>query len=108
MGLFWGNDDIKPKQQQQEQQQAAQSKKEDKRLEPLYVLSQGGGAAAGTEFGFLFRDMYAGVRANNNMIADMYDMMKQLIKENEEMRSRLESLEKQAQQNGNPPLERAV
>ena len=108
MGLFWGNDDIKPKQQQQEQQQAAQSKKEDKRLEPLYVLSQGGGAAAGTEFGFLFRDMHEAVRNNNSMIAKMYDMVKQLLKENEEMRSRLETLEKQVQQSTNPPLERAV
>ena len=105
MGLFWGSEDVKTKQQQQ---QAARPKKEDKRLEPLYVLSQGGGACAGTEFGFLFRDMYAGVRANNNMIADMYDMMKQLLKENEEMRSRLESLEKQMQQSANPPLERAI
>ena len=38
----------------------------------------------------------------------MYDMMKQLLKENEEMRNRLESLEKQVQQNVNPPLERAI
>ncbi len=108
MGLFWGNDDIKPKQQQQKQQQAAQPKKEDKRLEPLVLENYAGSGYASQEFGFLFRDMHAGVKANNNMIADMYDMMKQLIKENEEMRSRLESLEKQAQQNANPPLERAV
>lgn len=103
MGLFWGSDDVKTK-----QQQAAEPKKEDKRLEPLYVLSQGGGAAAGTEFGFLFRDMHEAVRNNNSMIAKMYDMVKQLLKENEEMRSRLETLEKQVQQSTNPPLERAI
>ena len=103
MGLFWGSDDVKTK-----QQQAAEPKKEDKRLEPLYVLSQGGGAAAGTEFGFLFRDMHEAVRNNNSMIAKMYDMVKQLLKENEEMRSRMETLEKQVQQSTNPPLERAM
>ena len=104
MGLFWGNDDVKVKQPQK----AEEPKKKDKRLEPLYVLSQGGGAAAGTEFGFLFRDMHEAVRNNNSMIAKMYDMVKQLLKENEEMRSRMESLEKQVQQSTNPPLERAM
>mgnify|MGYP000883834654 FL=1 len=106
MGLFWGSEDAKTKQQQQ--QQAAKPKKEDKRLEPLYVLSQGGGACAGTEFGFLFRDMHEAVRNNNSMIARMYDMVKQILKENEEMRSRMETLEKQVQQSTNPPLERAM
>lgn len=104
MGLFWGNDDVKAKQPQK----AEEPKKKDKRLEPLYVLSQGGGAAAGTEFGFLFRDMHEAVRNNNSMIAKMYDMVKQLLKENEEMRSRMETLEKQVQQSTNPPLERAM
>ena len=104
MGLFWGNDDVKVKQPQK----AEEPKKKDKRLEPLYVLSQGGGAAAGTEFGFLFRDMHEAVRNNNSMIAKMYDMVKQLLKENEEMRSRIETLEKQVQQSTNPPLERAM
>ncbi len=104
MGLFWGNDDVKVKQPQK----AEEPKKKDKRLEPLYVLSQGGGAAAGTEFGFLFRDMHEAVRNNNSMIAKMYDMVKQLLKENEEMRSRMETLEKQVQQSTNPPLERAM
>ena len=104
MGLFWGNDDVKAKQLQK----AEEPKKKDKRLEPLYVLSQGGGAAAGTEFGFLFRDMHEAVRNNNSMIAKMYDMVKQLLKENEEMRSRMETLEKQVQQSTNPPLERAM
>lgn len=102
MGLFWGNDDVKVKQPQK----AEEPKKKDKRLEPLYVLSQGGGAAAGTEFGFLFRDMHEA--DNNSMIAKMYDMVKQLLKENEEMRSRMETLEKQVQQSTNPPLERAM
>ena len=104
MGLFWGNDDVKVKQPQK----ADEPKKKDKRLDPLYVLSQGGGAAAGTEFGFLFRDMHEAVRNNNSMIAKMYDMVKQLLKENEEMRSRMETLEKQVQQSTNPPLERAM
>ena len=104
MVLFWGNDDVKAKQPQK----AEEPKKKDKRLEPLYVLSQGGGAAAGTEFGFLFRDMHEAVRNNNSMIAKMYDMVKQLLKENEEMRSRMETLEKQVQQSTNPPLERAM
>ncbi len=104
MGLFWGNDDVKVKQPQK----AEEPKKKDKRLDPLYVLSQGGGAAAGTEFGFLFRDMHEAVRNNNSMIAKMYDMVKQLLKENEEMRSRMETLEKQVQQSTNPPLERAM
>ena len=104
MGLFWGNDDVKVMQPQK----AEEPKKKDKRLEPLYVLSQGGGAAAGTEFGFLFRDMHEAVRNNNSMIAKMYDMVKQLLKENEEMRSRMETLEKQVQQSTNPPLERAM
>lgn len=104
MGLFWGNDDVKAMQPQK----AEEPKKKDKRLEPLYVLSQGGGAAAGTEFGFLFRDMHEAVRNNNSMIAKMYDMVKQLLKENEEMRSRMETLEKQVQQSTNPPLERAM
>ena len=104
MGLFWGNDDVKAKQPKK----AEEPKKKDKRLEPLYVLSQGGGAAAGTEFGFLFRDMHEAVRNNNSMIAKMYDMVKQLLKENEEMRSRMETLEKQVQQSTNPPLERAM
>ena len=104
MGLFWGNDDVKATQPQK----AEEPKKKDKRLEPLYVLSQGGGAAAGTEFGFLFRDMHEAVRNNNSMIAKMYDMVKQLLKENEEMRSRMETLEKQVQQSTNPPLERAM
>ena len=104
MGLFWGNDDVKVMQPQK----AEKPKKKDKRLEPLYVLSQGGGAAAGTEFGFLFRDMHEAVRNNNSMIAKMYDMVKQLLKENEEMRSRMETLEKQVQQSTNPPLERAM
>lgn len=104
MGLFWGNDDVKAKQPQK----AEEPKKKDKRLDPLYVLSQGGGAAAGTEFGFLFRDMHEAVRNNNSMIAKMYDMVKQLLKENEEMRSRMETLEKQVQQSTNPPLERAM
>ena len=104
MGLFWGNDDVKVKQPQK----AEEPKKKDKRLDPLYVPSQGGGAAAGTEFGFLFRDMHEAVRNNNSMIAKMYDMVKQLLKENEEMRSRMETLEKQVQQSTNPPLERAM
>ncbi len=104
MGLFWGNDDVKATQPQK----AEEPKKKDKRLDPLYVLSQGGGAAAGTEFGFLFRDMHEAVRNNNSMIAKMYDMVKQLLKENEEMRSRMETLEKQVQQSTNPPLERAM
>lgn len=104
MGLFWGNDDVKATQTQK----VEESEKKDKRLEPLYVLSQGGGAAAGTEFGFLFRDMHEAVRNNNSMIAKMYDMVKQLLKENEEMRSRMETLEKQVQQSTNPPLERAM
>ena len=104
MGLFWGNDEVKAKQPQK----AEEPKKKDKRLDPLYVLSQGGGAAAGTEFGFLFRDMHEAVRNNNSMIAKMYDMVKQLLKENEEMRSRMETLEKQVQQSTNPPLERAM
>ena len=104
MGLFWGRDDVKAMQPQK----AEEPKKKDKRLEPLYVLSQGGGAAAGTEFGFLFRDMHEAVRNNNSMIAKMYDMVKQLLKENEEMRSRMETLEKQVQQSTNPPLERAM
>lgn len=104
MGLFWGSDDVKAMQPQK----AEEPKKKDKRLEPLYVLSQGGGAAAGTEFGFLFRDMHEAVRNNNSMIAKMYDMVKQLLKENEEMRSRMETLEKQVQQSTNPPLERAM
>lgn len=107
MGLFWGSEDA-AKIKQKQQAQAAEPKKEDKRLEPLYVLSQGGGACAGTEYGFLFRDMHAAVRNNNAMIANMRDMMKQLLKENEEMRSRLESLEKQVKQNASPPLERAI
>ena len=104
MGLFWGSDDVKAMQPQK----AEEPKKKDKRLDPLYVLSQGGGAAAGTEFGFLFRDMHEAVRNNNSMIAKMYDMVKQLLKENEEMRSRMETLEKQVQQSTNPPLERAM
>lgn len=103
MGLFWGNDDVKATQPQVQKQEET-----DPRLKPLYVLSQGGGAAAGTEFGFLFRDMHAGVRANNDMIAGMYDMVKQLLKENEEMRHRLETIEKQMQQDGTLPLERAI
>ena len=104
MGLFWGIDDDKATQPQK----AEEPKKKDKRLEPLYVVSQGGGAAAGTEFGFLFRVMHEAVRNNNSMIAKMYDMVKQLLKENEEMRSRMETLEKQVQQSTNPPLERAM
>ncbi len=43
-----------------------------------------------------------------DVIAKMYDMVKQLLKENEEMRSRMETLEKQVQQSTNPPLERAM
>ena len=104
MGLFWGNDDVKVKQPQK----AEEPKKKDKRLEPLYVLSQGGGAAAGTEFGFLFRDMHETVRNNNDMIVRMYRMVKQLVQENEEMRSRLETLEKQMQQNVDSSLSRAI
>lgn len=92
MGLFWGNDDVKTK-----QQQTAKPEETDPRLKPLYVLSQGGGAAAGKEFGYIIRDIQQTVDYNNGFLSSMYDMMKQLIKENEEMRKRLESLEKQAQ-----------
>ena len=103
MGLFWGNDDVKAKQPQVQKQEET-----DPRLKPLYVLSQGGGAAAGTEFGFLFRDMHETVRNNNDMIVRMYRMVKQLVQENEEMRSRLETLEKQMQQNVDSSLSRAI
>ena len=105
MGLFWGNDDAKMKQQQP---QAAKPEKKDKRLEPLVLENYAGSGYASQEFGFLFRDMHAGVRANNDMIAGMYDMVKQLLKENEEMRQRLETIEKQMQQDGTLPLERAI
>ena len=103
MGLFWGNDDVKATQPQVQKQEET-----DPRLKPLYVLSQVGGAAAGTEFGFLFRDMHEAVRNNNDMIVRMYRMVKQLVQENEEMRSRLETLEKQMQQNVDSSLSRAI
>ena len=103
MGLFWGNDDVKATQPQVQKQEET-----DPRLKPLYVLSQGGGAAAGKEFGYIIRDIQQAAGYNNGLLSDMYDMMKQLLKENEEMRNRLESLEKQVQQNVNPPLERAI
>ena len=103
MGLFWGNDDVKAKQPQVQKQEET-----DPRFKPLYVLSQGGGAAAGKEFGYIIRDIQQAAVYNNGLLSDMYDMMKQLLKENEEMRNRLESLEKQVQQNVNPPLERAI
>lgn len=104
MGLFWGNDDVKAKQPQK----AEEPKKKDKRLEPLVLENYAGSGYASQEFGFLFRDMHEAVRNNNSMIAKMYDMVKQLLKENEEMRSRMETLEKQVQQSTNPPLERAM
>lgn len=104
MGLFWGNDDVKVKQPQK----AEEPKKKDKRLEPLVLENYAGSGYASQEFGFLFRDMHEAVRNNNSMIAKMYDMVKQLLKENEEMRSRMETLEKQVQQSTNPPLERAM
>ena len=103
MGLFWGNDDVKTK-----QPQVQKPEETDPRFKPLYVLSQGGGAAAGKEFGYIIRDIQQAAGYNNGLLSDMYDMMKQLLKENEEMRNRLESLEKQVQQNVNPPLERAI
>lgn len=105
MGLFWGNDEVKAK---QPQPQAAKPEKKDKRLEPLLLENYAGSGYASQEFGFLFRDMHEAVRNNNSMIAKMYDMVKQLLKENEEMRSRVETLEKQVQQSTNPPLERAM
>lgn len=104
MGLFWGNDDVKAMQPQK----AEEPKKKDKRLEPLVLENYAGSGYASQEFGFLFRDMHEAVRNNNSMIAKMYDMVKQLLKENEEMRSRMETLEKQVQQSTNPPLERAM
>lgn len=104
MGLFWGNDEVKAKQPQK----AEEPKKKDKRLEPLVLENYAGSGYASQEFGFLFRDMHETVRNNNSMIARMYDMVKQLLKENEEMRSRMETLEKQVQQSTNPPLERAM
>lgn len=104
MGLFWGNDEVKAKQPQK----AEEPKKKDKRLEPLVLENYAGSGYASQEFGFLFRDMHEAVRNNNSMIAKMYDMVKQLLKENEEMRSRMETLEKQVQQSTNPPLERAM
>lgn len=104
MGLFWGNDEVKAKQPQK----AEEPKKKDKRLEPLVLENYAGSGYASQEFGFLFRDMHAGVRANNDMIAGMYDMVKQLLKENEEIRSRLEMIEKQMQKDAAPPLERAI
>ena len=104
MGLFWGNDDVKATQPQK----AEEPKKKDKRLDPLVLENYAGSGYASQEFGFLFRDMHEAVRNNNSMIAKMYDMVKQLLKENEEMRSRMETLEKQVQQSTNPPLERAM
>ena len=103
MGLFWGNDDVKATQSQVQKQEET-----DPRLKPLYVLSQGGGAAAGKEFGYIIRDIQQTVDYNNGFLSSMYDMMKQLLKENEELRSRVESLEKQGQRTSSSSLERAI
>lgn len=105
MGLFWGNDEVKAKQPQVQKQK---QKETDPRFEPLVLENYAGSGYASKEFGYIIRDIQQAAGYNNGLLSDMYDMMKQLLKENEEMRNRLESLEKQMQQNANPPLGRAI
>ena len=105
MGLFWGNDDVKVKQPQVQKQK---QKETDPRFEPLVLENYAGSGYASKEFGYIIRDIQQAASYNNKFLSKMYDMMQQLLKENEEMRSRMETLEKQVQQSTNPPLERAM
>lgn len=105
MGLFWGNDDVKAKQPQVQKQKQEET---DPRLEPLVLENYAGSGYASKEFGYIIRDIQQTVDYNNGFLSSMYDMMKQLLKENEELRSRVESLEKQGQRTSSSSLERAI
>nr|WP_315411227.1 hypothetical protein [uncultured Selenomonas sp.] len=105
MGLFWGNDDVKAKQPQVQKQK---QKETDPRFEPLVLENYAGSGYASKEFGYIIRDIQQTVDYNNGFLSKMYKMMQQLLKENEELRSRVESLEKQEQRASSSPLERAI
>lgn len=105
MGLFWGSEDAAKVNKERERERLEET---DKRFKPLVLENYAGSGYASKEFGYIIRDIQQAAGYNNGLLSDMYDMMKQLLKENEEMRNRLESLEKQMQQNANPPLGRAI
>lgn len=105
MGLFWGSEDAAKVNKEREHERLEET---DKRFKPLVLENYAGSGYASKEFGYIIRDIQQAASYNNKFLSKMYDMMQQLLKENEEMRYRLESLEKQVQQNANPSLERVI
>lgn len=87
MGLFWGNNDTAKVNQESERQQLEEK---DPRRKPLKVMlvASGYGGEASDEFAFMFRDIY-------QQVCETRNLMGHLVKENQELRARVEHLERQ-------------
>ena len=87
MGLFWGSDDVAKVNQKNERKRLEEKDPRHKPLD-LMIVSCGSGHRASAEFAFMFRDMY-------QQICETRNLMGHLVKENQELRARVEHLEKQ-------------
>ena len=88
MGLFWGSDDVAKVNQKNERKRLEEKDPRYKPLE-LMIVSCGSGDRASDEFAFMFRDMY-------QQVCERRNLMGHLVKENQELRARVEHLEQQA------------
>ena len=88
MGLFWGSEDAAKVDQKNERKRLEEK---DPRRKPLKVMliASGYGGEASDEFAFMFRDMY-------QQVCETRNLMGHLVKENQELRARVEHLEQPA------------
>ena len=112
MGLFF----VKSK-KEREAEEAERRRQEEIAKDPrkaplmigsLYAIGNDGMIQANDEYGFIIRDLAEKAAANNNMIYKMYEMVEQLIKENQKLHERLEKLEEKPRKEMPFPKARAM
>ena len=97
MGLFFGKS-----KKEREAEEAERRRQEEIAKDPrnaplmigsLYAIGNDGMIQANDEYGFIIRDIQDAAGKNNNMIFKMYEMVEQLIEENQKLHKRLEKIE---------------
>ena len=97
MGLFFGKSKKEREAEEAERRRQEEIAKDPRKaplmIGSLYAIGNDGMIQANDEYGFIIRDLAEKAAANNNMIFKMYEMVEQLIKENQKLHKRLEKIE---------------
>ena len=97
MGLFFGKSKKEREAEKAERRRQEEIAKDPRKaplmIGSLYAIGNDGMIQANDEYGFIIRDLAEKAAANNNMIFKMYEMVEQLIEENQKLHKRLEKIE---------------